>query len=566
MKKLLFLFWLACMGTANAQVNYLTAEAAIPLSNRAETGYLAEVETNDETRQIDLYFVTATKARKIKVEKYSLDYDLNLKNSEKLEYEREKMKSSYNWFKMDKEFEVITGITAEANMSGKLVLRKKEVTRYWNWFTGSYQYSTKTLDKLKPKDENDKKMYYHTHFDNNKTGNVVVLVSEQNARDYGVMFSKYRVLSYNQDLDVIKTTDLTFDHPQYIISRHRFASEDPTGGDFALVFAPLKMMGIKNEDPDPQSYTYVRISPNGEVKDKIRFTTRATKWRIEPIHEAPDGSVILFGPGKKIEKPGDAYANYKVYDPAKMEKGFDNFQLVSIANGAVEYVSAPTLAEMEEASMAPARQKKIIPYEGKRLIISDVKKAANGDVVISGQMIRNNIANGTISYKDFVVFHYGPDGGLKKVYTIDTPAKGGLYNTTDPNASPGTYPSYTSIELSGDGKSAFWLTGLVMKVDQPVDISSSHGIDGSVTTTRTEYWVPREQLLISRINLDAGTMEEVQIAGEDGKGKKDFYLRSDIRHVSFNNGKSRLIIGEDRYSLGFTKKDNYIYLGKIEGF
>jgi hypothetical protein len=98
---------------------------------------------------------------------------------------------------------------------------------------------------------------------------------------------------------------------------------------------------------------------------------------------------------------------------------------------------------------------------------------------------------------------------------------------------------------------------LVTKVDK---VSVSYYFLNEKTTT----WTPREQLLISTIDLATANMTEVQTAGDDTKGKKDFFLRKDIRFVPFGDGKRVLVIGEDRMSVGiFSKNDNYIYLGKM---
>jgi hypothetical protein len=82
-----------------AQVSYMENEVAHQISNKAEQGYLGDVNMNADKKEITLTFVTATKAKKIKVEKYLFDYDLNFKNSEKEEYDQAKdVKAKYGWF------------------------------------------------------------------------------------------------------------------------------------------------------------------------------------------------------------------------------------------------------------------------------------------------------------------------------------------------------------------------------------------------------------------------------------------------------------------------------------
>jgi hypothetical protein len=539
---------------------YMEKEVAHMISNKAEQGYLGNVETDEANKEFRLYFVTATKAKKIKVEKYIFDFDLNFKTSEKEEYDYPKdVKSKYGWFKFrNEEVEKVIGVTAEPNMMGALVFKRKEITNYWSWISGGYKTEIKTTDKLKPKGDEGKRFFYRTHFDNDQTGEVLALVSPKFAgKEYNRANEEFRVLRVNKDLDIVSTTELNFPNPQWMIYNGRFETDtdESYNGDFVAVFAPHDLMGVKNPDPNPTTYTYVRISPEGKIVEKVPFTTKATRWMIEGIYDK-DGVTTIYGAGFKIDKPKDAYANFKNYAP--VEKGFDNFQIVAIKNGQVAFVSTPNLDEMAGKTVAPAGQKKAKEYNGGRLRVTGIETASNGDALIMAQMLTKNVASQLIIYKDFMVLHFGKNGDLKKVYSIDTPAKGGLYNSTDPVSSPATRPSLSSIYLGDGGKYAYWMTGLVTKVDKS---SVSYYFLNEKTTT----WTPREQLLIGRIDLGSSTMDAIQTAGDDTKGKKDFFLRRDIRFVDFNNNKGLLVIGEDRMSLGvFSKNDNYIYLGKID--
>jgi hypothetical protein len=548
--------------TVLAQANYLEREAAHMISNKAEQGYLGNVETDDTAKEIRLFFVTATKAKKIKVEKYVFDYDLNLKSNDKEEYEYPKdVKSKYNWFKFrNQEIETVTGVTVEPNMMGTLVFKKKEITKYWSWFNGGYRTEVKTTDKLKPKNEDGKKYFYRAHFDNDETGEVLAFVSiKYGGKEYNKMNQEFAVLRVNKDLDVVSTTPVNFPHEQWMIFNGRFTREDDDSynGDYVVILAPHDLMGVKDPDPNPTTYTYLRISPEGKVVEQVPFTTKSTRWQIEGVYEK-NGVTTIYGAGFKIGKPKDAYANFKNYAPNAVNKGFDNFQIVSIKDGKVQFVSTPNLDEMESKTVAPAGQKKAQAYEGGRLRVTGIETAANGDALIMAQMLNKNIASQLVVYKDFMVLHFGGNGDLKKVYSIDTPAKGGMYNATDPVSSPATRPSFSDIYMGGEGKYAYWVTGLVTKVDKS---TVSYYFLNQKTTT----WTPREQLLVGRIDLENNKMDEIQTAGDGVKGKKDFFLRRDIRYAPYNNGKGLLVIGEDRTSLGvFSKNDNYIYLGLID--
>lgn len=548
--------------TVRAQANYLEKEAAHVVSNKAEQGYLGNVETDDAAREIRMYFVTATKAKKIKVEKYTFDYDLNLKSTDKEEYDAPRdVKSKYKWFKFrNQEIETVTGVTVEPNMMGTIVFKKKEITRYWSWFNGGYRTESKTTDKLKPKNDEGKKYFYRSHFDNDVTGEVLGFVSvKYGGKDYNKMNQEFAVLKVDKDLNVVGTTPLNFKHEQWMIFSGRFTNEndDDYNGDYVVIMAPHDLMGVKDPDPNPTTYTYIRISPDGKIVEQVPFTTKSTKWQIEGVYEK-DGVTTIYGAGFKIDKPKDAYANFKNYAPNAQAKGFDNFQMVSIKDGKVQWVSTPDLEEMKGKTVAPAGQKKAQTYDGGRLRVTGIETAPNGDALVMAQLLNKNVASQEIIYKDFMVLHFDATGNLKKVYSIDSPAKGGMYNATDPISSPATRPSLSEIFISADGKYAYWFTGLVTKVDKT---SVSYYFLNEKTTT----WTPREQLLVGRIDLQNNAMSQIQTAGDGVKGKKDFFLRRDIRYVSYNGGKGVLVIGEDRMSLGtFSKNDNYIYLGLID--
>ncbi len=61
-----------------------------------------------------------------------------------------------------------------------------------------------------------------------------------------------------------------------------------------------------------------------------------------------DGVTTIYGAGFKIDKPKDAYANFQeLRTQCTGERGFDNFQMVSIKDGKVQWVSTPDLEEMK---------------------------------------------------------------------------------------------------------------------------------------------------------------------------------------------------------------------------
>ncbi len=566
-KLLTWCFVLITLGTTYSQTNYISKETIHQISNKAERGYLGKVETNDKTREIKLYFVTKVKSKKIKVETYVFDYDLNFVSTFKEEFENGKeVKAKFSWFNFrNSDYETYYGVTADPNLTGTLVFRQKQITSYFSWFTGGYKTSIKTLDKMKPKGDDGKKYRYVTHFDNNQTGEVLAIVTPKDNRDFDRANTEYSIMRVDADLNIKSNEKIPFTHPQYLIyqgpvQQEGYSADGLYDGDYVMVFAPMSMSGIKNEDPNGTNYTYVRITQDGKVKEITQFETKATKWRIEGIYET-NGTVYAYGPGKRMKNPKDGYGNYKVYDPNGMEKGFDNFQMAAFKNGKVVFINAPNIDEMEGKTVAPEGQKKAKHYDGGRIKVTGITSCPNGDLLVQAQMANVNFVSKETIFKDFMVFQFSGSGELKRLFSIDSPAKSGLVAATDPLASPAAYVSETQIIPGNDPDYVYWMTGLVTRVD--VVESKDYEYFGYVEVTRT--YTPREQLIISRINLKTGTMEPVAAAGDGQKGNKEFFLMPNNRYTTFNNGTRMLILGEDRSSFSlFGKGNNYIYLGSLD--
>jgi hypothetical protein len=542
---------------------YLQSETTHNISNKAEMGYLAEVETDDAAKEIRLYFVTKNKKKLIKVEEYVFDYDLNFKSSEKQEYDKpDQVKSKYQWFNFkNKEVETFTGVTMEQDMFMKPVFKKKEVTKYWSWFNGRYKTSTKTLDKLKPRSE-DGKYRVRCSFDNDNNGTVIAILGNQKSnKEFYQPYMDMVVMTVDSDLNVVSQEPLTFESTHQLVFSGTLdsntGSEDLYEGDYIAVFASMKSQK-KITSATPDTYYYVRISPEGKIKENIPFKTKAVEWRIEGAHEK-NGVVTLYGPGSAVKSPSDALTKIGATGATK-EKGFDNFQVVAFKDGDVRYITAPSIKEMESKTEKPDGQKKGKPYDGKRIRVTGLEAARNGDILIAAQDVNRNFKTSQNTYKDFLVMHFGADGAYKKTYAINTPAKGGIYNTTDPNMSPQYYVSSTDMFASTDENAIYWVTSLVTTIDKYKDESLNY-LTGIKTVTTT--FIPREQMLVSKIDLEAGTMETVQTLGDGASGKKEFFLRRDLRYVPMLGGSELLVIGEDRLSFGLFKGDNYIYLGKL---
>lgn len=194
-----------------------------------------------------------------------------------------------------------------------------------------------------------------------------------------------------------------------------------------------------------------------------------------------------------------------------------------------------------KGTVPPKGQKKANAYDGKRINVTGLVSSKSGDVFIASQDVNRNFKTARNTYKDFIVMQFSNAGKFKKLYGIDTPAKGGIYNTTDPNMSPQYYGCTIEMVASESTNSVYWITSLVTQIDKYKE-------EDYLSNTVTYTFIPQEQMLISKIDVDKQPMEAIQTLGDGEKGRKQFYLRRDIRYVDLNGGQELLVIGEDRGS------------------
>lgn len=413
MKKIsLLTFSALLLSFSNASAQNLAAENTIQISGKAKRGYLGNVMADDAKQQLDLVFVTKSTGGKVKFDVYEFDYDLKLKKQYSDEQELEKAKTKYNWFNFrGKDMETITGVTAEADMAGRVVFKKKEITFKYNWWTGKYEKDEKVTDKLKPKGDDDKRFQFYASFSLDEAGEVMCLSGVKGTmKEIDKPLREFKVMRVNSNLDIVKEEMITFQHVmrvlyqgpirpgnyQRTVSKNQTSANRSGGGlaadeepgetdDWGIVFATLNTQGYgKFKDPNPSNYLFVRIGRDGMVKEKVSFAPKASIWKIDGFVEK-DGGVYFYGPaGKQLKDPEDAY--YKMTDnPQAQEKGFASFQVAGIKSGKILFVNAPNLDEFEAKACKPDNQKKPVLYEGGKFNIGGIDITSSGDIFINGQ-------------------------------------------------------------------------------------------------------------------------------------------------------------------------------------
>lgn len=562
-------------GIASAQK--LASENTIELTGKAKRGYLGNVVVDDAKQQLDLVFVTKSTNRKVKFDVYQFDYDLKLINQFSDEQEAEKARAKYNWFKFrGKDQEVITGVTAELTVIGNLVFKKKETTLTYNWFTGKYSKSVKTLDKIKPKADDGKKfavdiigmneagkpMGPFTEID--ETGEVIVVVGEKGKikEDPYKQQKEFKVIKANSELDIANSGEIIFQNPQKILSYQiiqegSIDEEEAQEGDIALIFAPIAGQGYgKIKQEDATLYTYVRIGRDGTVKEKIPFNTKVSKWKIDAVYQK-DGSVFIYGLAQPLKDPEDAY--FKAGQQAK-DKG-KNLQIVGIKEGKAIFVSAPGLDDFKNNAVKPDNQKKPNYYTGGKLQINGFDITASGDIFINAQEYSYDAVGSYRGnrYQDFLMFHFNNSGAFVKCYGVDNTQKTGLKSVADPRQDPKYYPTQSVIFEGNDKNSVYWMQFFIGNIERRQE---------SETILNTKYthtwWTPRKQVRMGKIDIAGAKISSFMTFGDGAGNGKKFYLMNEFPSVKINGGKQTVFIGEDTNIWGMDSSGDYLWIGKFD--
>lgn len=536
----------------------LTAEKTVDISKRANKGYLGNVIVDDDKQQIDLYYVTKSNNRKIKFEAYQFDYNMNLVNQFEDEQDVEKARGKYSWFNYrGKDQYTVSGIEASSDMAGKAVFKKKEITYTYNWFTGRYNKKQKILEKLKPKSDNGKKMYFKASYQLDEEGQAMSLVAykPEKLKYIDFPYLHYGVLRVNGELDELSEVKIDFEKAMTPVWNGPVqygaigaSGDEPT--EWAILFQPqAKFNGLPKESIaiDGTKYTYIKIGRDGQIKDRIEFNTKGHHWKIEGCYTADDGTVYLYGPCKVKGLEKEAF--YKMGDAYQIqEKGFEGFQIASFKDGGLKTINTTNIEEFAEKNSKPSDQKKPVVYNGKRVEIGAINITSNGDIFINVQEWSVDVVgqNGR-RYQDFMIFHFDKDGNLIRQYGFNNPQKTGMKGVTDQATDPKFYKT-NAIVFEGDGgNSVYWMAYFIKKIAKDV---SSYTIGNTEYTTTT--YTPMTQARIGRIDLKNGTIGDLKILGGD-----DTYLNNKYPSVSINGGKQHVLIGQNT-------KAKTIWVGKLD--
>ena len=498
----------------------IEAQNTYEITGKAKRGALGHVEYDQNTGVYTLVYVTKSNEKMAKFQIYTFDRDFKFLNMVEDEIEFAKAKTKYTWFKFNGELYSVTGNYVEPNLVGTLVLKKKKITYKYDWLLLGYYKTVDILEKVKPKTDDGRKLFYLKHAEDDRTGEIYVLCGvKPNTKDVqGDKAAAYRhymdihLLKFNADLDLVGDVPVKFDYPQQIAfgkTLTKIYDDDPDNpGVSGIVFVTVPMGGPgmnKFADPKMNNYTYIRFNTEGEpsLKERISFESPAIYWRMDEL-VATNNSVFIFG----VSAPGKE----KYYNMITSVTKFKGVQLMKIANGKMEYITETNLEDFDAKVKYPPGQKKIESYEGKKFHFANFYAAENGDFFVLGQKFDESKEGN--KYKDVLTFHFDSKGVLKAQYAVD------LLESNQHSKAAGC-----PQELIDGGKSMYWLLmeikGITMWNPKPLTY-------------------PR----IGKIDMASGTIGELQAFGKIEKN--DYYLDPKYPYLQTDGGNKIVFFGSDK--------------------
>lgn len=494
-------------------------EKTYTITKQSKKGTLANVEFDEATGNYTLYYITKSNDKMAKIEVYVFDKDFNFVSQTDEEMEFEKVKTKYNWFSFKLPEYTVQGLFVEPNMMGTLVMKKKEISYSFDWLYLGYKKKVKVLEKLKPKSEDGLKYHYFTHFEDEANGYAYVLAGEKDKitkdADPNKAFTKMHLLKFNLDLEILGDVELSFDFPQSVVSKTYLPviTEDPDNpgmGDMMFVFAPADMGKGFKRDENKSNFTYVRVSPDMKLVDRISFESPAPGWVINDITlETTEDAVYLYGPSAEGK---DSY-----WAKAITAKKFKAVQLMKVNDHKVEYLTSTNLEEFEAKLKTPPTQKKSPAYAGKKFKLMLTSMASNGDLFFTGQNFDTN-KEGGIMYNDILGFHFDNKGVLKAQYGVDT------YET---NAVAKGNGAPQSLIEGASGKNVYWIL---------------NEIDGFAFSGRLLTYAR-----IGKIDItsDSGGLTDFITLGGEAK-KVNYFLDQKFPFLQTSKGNTVVFFGADK--------------------
>ncbi len=595
MKKLsTILFTLTIFSSLQAQMMDVL-EKDYDISRKARKGFLGAVEKNEAAGTFDMIYVLKSTDKKVITETYTYDKDLNLKNTVKEDEEIEKVKKKYKWFKYKGETYESRSVYVRSNLKGEMVFREKIISYKWSWFRGGYAKKVKLGDKVKPKDEESgaRYMFRGGYYDNDPEGYMLVVAGLREGNDMAKSFLKYQVIHVDQKVNITKKDEIEFSFAKAPVFSEPLADDDVSSNDdnprdWIIIFAPQGGPGMGKVEGNPKLYSYFRYGYDGSLKEKFEFEVPVIGWRVLGAF-LKEGNVYLYGPGIGKDKhyneifKGAIIANTSDEEGESKKGGilgamkiggeasqvtqdeidgrlddmkYSNFQVAKVNGGKLQFISSPTIDQINDSNVKPEGQKKSIEFDGKRFITTAVGVVAGNNIFITGQdfkldgMGKNK---GTRLYKGLFLLQFDANGKYLRNYGVELEQKKylGMFGS---GITPDMVPAYSQLIESPDGSYINWMIQLCKAIDKDTDFDSDYNFaTGTTTTTATTSFTPLYSVQFGVIDPVKGKASDFKTLGADENRK--FYLMPD---------KNKLQIDKYIIYLSETTKGDKVLLSRFD--
>jgi hypothetical protein len=583
-----FLLFFCCINLFAQDIPLL--EKSHDVSRKARKGYLGQVVANESKGTFDMiYVIKGGGKNNLRTETYSFDKELKLLDTKKEDHELESACKKYKWitYRGDELSFVMT--SGYANLKGELVFRKRKITQHFDWWWGEYRNIVKLLDKEKAEDEAGVQYMFHGGIYNNYVnGNMYALaIPKDIMKDKGMV--KFDIISADGDLKIQKTDEILFEGSKLPIyckpltdEQSGSISNEDLPRDWIVVFAPEDKKG---QTLAPTDLTYVRISPEGKVKEKVAMAAPTNGWHIMDAIEK-NNIVTIIGASQEKNKDKkffdemykmsvpmtsltkeeqEANTNQKGTGATKLlggglgsmmgginkmsagnmaptqelvddyfeEKKYDHFVIGQIKNGIYATTSYPDMEEFNTVRQKPEGQDDFYEFDGKKLTTDFIHVGSDGSIDIAAQDFYRKKENKI--YDEAYLFRFGADGRLKANYgvEVDVKLRKGLFGRSD-GPQPDHFEVRNILMPNSTNNITFWFMKKVKKIvkrtDTDVDIN---WFSGSKTTTTTTTYDPWRSIQYGIIDNKTLKMSAAKDLGEDEK--RNYYLFQKHNNVSLGN-------------------------------
>ncbi len=472
MKKIIFL--ISLFYSLNLQAQKVIKETFFDPEGKANINNLKEVQVDEAKNELRLYFITKSTEKKLKAEELIFDLDFNLKKSENIVEEYEKIKEKYklsfslNFCPESKE----PLLSVEANTyTGQVVFKKGYIDRYYNWNTGFCDDRFKVVEKVKPKGDDGEKIKLVNYWSNNAIQNYYrsISVAAYNMRQAraSLLFASLlwggnkQVMTGNEG-DVVflglvsggmrdPNNGKNYTFQRFDVAKLEKTNEIPLSFDVqaAPVFHKILSNGniayIFQRMDNQIEFLEVDFNGNTQRRFKINSPLDAV-WIVDDMNELEDGSIIVTGLASKTKAtktiPSFIYAPHSIQTNLLMYAvKVEGLQVMKIGKNQIEWVNLIKNEEFKPTFVKISQDKKSKPYTGGRLIIGDVTASKNGNLVITGQ---KKVTKGKkIVMAEMVCFVLDSKGKLisnfatimrdKNKYNLYTPSNHSILNSPTTN-------------------------------------------------------------------------------------------------------------------------------------